>query len=119
MVLIPFRAFDDSDLQSNRRKPMTPNQTPAPVTRPATGRYLLTPTTWSPEEKQALYRLQDRDALLQQMAGAFSCSVSDLDMPEEVYIERVKQDPEMYETGPHLFKVGKDGFLDFVNQGDL
>jgi hypothetical protein len=90
---------------------MTPNQPPAPVTRPATGRYLLTPPTWSPEERQALYQLQDRDALLAEMAGAFGCSVSDLDTPEEIYIEAVPNSKVFFEYGDKILMIRGDGFV--------
>jgi len=95
---------------------MTHQQPPAPVTRPATGRYLLTPPTWSPEERQALYRLQDRDALLSEMAGAFGCSISDLDMPEEIYIEQ-RPYTETFDWGDKFLWVSDDGFCRIKNKG--
>jgi hypothetical protein len=90
---------------------MTHQQPPAPVTRPATGRYLLTPPTWSPEERQELYRLQDRAALLAEMAGAFGCSISDLDMPEEIYIEAVPNSKVFFEYGDKILMIRGDGFV--------
>lgn len=85
---------------------------PDVVTDPKTGKYLLTPTTWNGEEKQALYRVEDYQQLMSAMGGIFE----NPDHPQEVYVEVADDGTFTIGFAEKPMRIDDEGFITLATE---
>lgn len=78
------------------------------ITQPTTGRYLITPTCWNPEEYQALYHPWDLDQLMASMRDVLGDKI---DNPAEVYISVEADGRFRVDHSDSLWSINNEGWI--------